>query len=312
MASCAVLASLPDVSLLPMYQKTSGVSGNLSATGSDTLANLMTLWAEDFKRIYPNVNVQVQSAGSSSALTALMQGTANIGPMSREMKSDELAAFERQHGYRPTAIPVAIDALAVFVNKDNPVRGLTMAQVDAVFSATGRCGGQSSITSWGGLGLGGTWQNRSLQLYGRNSASGTYGFFMHKALCSGDFKNIVNEQPGSASVVQSVSASLGGIGYSGIGYQSAGVKMVPLASKAGQPFVTATSQSVMNGSYPLSRLLYIYVNKQPGQLLAPLEREFVRLILSRQGQEVVVKNGYIPLPAEMVDTYLAMLEPEQN
>lgn len=293
---------------LPVYRKTSGVSGNLSVTGSDTLANLMTLWSEDFKRIYPNVNVQVQSAGSSSAPTALTQGTADIGPMSREMKNNELAAFERQHGYQPTAIPVAIDALAIFVNKDNPVRGLTMAQVDGVFSATARCGEHRSITTWGALGLDGLWQHRPLQLYGRNSASGTYGFFRQMALCNGDFKNTVNELHGSASVVLSVSTSLGGIGYSGIGYQSADVKMVPLASRAGQPFVMATWQSAMDGSYPLSRLLYVYVNKQPGQPLPPLEREFLRLILSRQGQEVVVKNGYIPLPAKLVDTCLALLE----
>ena len=292
---------------LPMYQKSSGVSGNLSSVGSDTLASLLALWAEDFKRIYPNANVQVQGTGSSTAPTALTESIANIGPMSREMHEQELQAFERKHGYKPTAIPVAIDALAIFVNKDNPLQGLTMAQVDAIFSATGRCGGHGDIRTWGDLGLDGVWRDRPLQLYGRNAVSGSHELFRQKALCRGDFKNTVNEQSGSASVVQSVAGSLNGIGYSGTGYKNASVKMVPLARDADGAFAAATSHSAFDGSYPLTRYLYIYVNKQPGTALAPLEREFIRMILSRQGQEVVVKSGYIPLPDQVVNQYLAWL-----
>ncbi|USE39571.1 PstS family phosphate ABC transporter substrate-binding protein [Endozoicomonas sp. SCSIO W0465] len=292
---------------LPTYNKSSGVSGNLSSVGSDTLANLMTLWAEDFKRIYPSVNVQIQAAGSSTAPPALTESTSNFGPMSRKMKDKELEAFEKKHGYKPTAIPVAIDALAVFVNKDNPIKGLTMAEVDAIFSSTRKCGADSDVKTWGDLGLSGAWANRSLQLYGRNSVSGTYGYFKKKALCKGDFKNSVNQQPGSASVVQSVSASLNGIGYSGIGYQTSSVRTVALAMDEGQAFEEATPLNAVNGSYPLSRFLYVYVNKQPNRPLPPLEREFVKLVLSRQGQEVVVKDGYIPLPGEVVDKYLAQL-----
>ena len=288
---------------LPVYIKASGVSGNLSSVGSDTLANLMTLWAEDFKRFYPNVNVQIQAAGSSTAPPALVEGTSNLGPMSRKMKDKELEAFEKRYGYRPTAIPVAIDALAVFVNKDNPVKGLTMAQVDAIFSTTRKCGERSDIKSWGGTGLEGAWRNRDIQLYGRNSVSGTYGYFKKKALCKGDFRNNVNEQPGSASVVQSVSASINGIGYSGIGYKTSSVRTVPLAKKAGQSFVDATQDNAVDGSYPLSRFLYVYINKQPNKPLQPLDREFVKMVLSKAGQEVVVKDGYIPLPAKVVEKY---------
>ncbi|WP_257254947.1 MULTISPECIES: PstS family phosphate ABC transporter substrate-binding protein [unclassified Endozoicomonas] len=293
---------------IPTYKKASGVSGNLSSVGSDTLANLMTLWAEDFKREYPNVNVQIQAAGSSTAPPALTEGTSNIGPMSRKMKDKELEAFEKKHGYKPTAVPVAIDALAVFVNKDNPIKGLTMAQVDAIFSSTRKCGGDKDISTWGGVGLEGAWKNRSIQLYGRNSVSGTYGYFKKKALCKGDFRNNVNEQPGSASVVQSVSASVNGIGYSGIGYQTSSVRTVPLAKKAGQPFVEATPANAVNNSYPLSRFLYVYVNKQPNKKLPPLEGEFLKMVLSQQGQEVVVKDGYIPLPAKVVEKYLSELD----
>ena len=292
---------------LPTYKPTSGVSGNLSSVGSDTLANLMTLWAEEFKRAYPNVNIQIQAAGSSTAPPALTEGTSNLGPMSRKMKSKELQKFEDKYGYKPTAIRVAIDALAVFVNKDNPIKGLTIPQVDAIFSSTRKCGYPEDITRWGQLGLTGAWVNRKLQLYGRNSVSGTYGYFKKHALCKGDFKPSVNEQPGSASVVQSVAASLNGIGYSGIGYVTTGVRAVPLAKKPGQPFVDATPENAIKGKYPLSRFLYIYVNKAPNKPLPPLEREFIKLVLSRQGQQVVIKDGYIPMPARVIEKELAKL-----
>ena len=282
---------------LPAYEKVSGVSGNLSSVGSDTLANLMTLWAEAYKRVYPNVNVQIQAAGSSTAPPALTEGTSNLGPMSRLMKDKEIEAFEKRHGYTPTPIAVAIDALAVFVHKDNPIDGLTIPEVDAVFSSTRTCGHPNDVTTWGGLGLEGAWANREIQLYGRNSVSGTYGYFKDNALCKGDFKNTVNEQPGSASVVQSVSASLNGIGYSGIGYTTSSVRTVPIARSADKEFVEATSENAINGSYPLARFLYVYVNKEPNQPLDPITREFIRLVLSKEGQEVVVKDGYIPMPA---------------
>ena len=303
-----VLAQVKVDPALPEYHKTSGVSGNLSSVGSDTLANLMTLWAEEFKRIYPNVNVQIQAAGSSTAPPALTEGTSNLGPMSRMMKDNEVQAFERRNGYKPTPVAVAIDALAVFVHKDNPIQGLTLQQADAVFSSTRTCGGSEDIINWGQLGLPGAWATRGIQLYGRNSVSGTYGYFKQHALCKGDFKNTVNEQPGSASVVQSVSASLNGIGYSAIGYTTSSVRAVPLANEPGKAFVEATPQNAINGSYPLARFLYIYVNKEPGLELNPITRQFLTMVLSRRGQEVVVKDGYIPLPANVAALELARLD----
>jgi phosphate transport system substrate-binding protein len=259
----------------------------------------MTLWAEEFKRNYPNVNIQIQAAGSSTAPPALIEGTSNIGPMSRMMKDKELAAFETKYGYKPTAVPVAIDALAVFVNKDNPVEGLKIADVDAIFSATRKCGGEADIVNWGQVGVAGALGQRDMQIYGRNSVSGTYGYFKKKGLCKGDFKNSVNEQPGSASVVQSVATSLNGIGYSGIGYKTSSVRAVPLSKKGGD-FIEATPDNAINGTYPLARFLYVYVNKAPNKDLSPLEREFVKLVMSKIGQEVVVKDGYIPLPLKVV------------
>jgi len=292
---------------VPEYKAVSGISGNLSSVGSDTLANLMTLWAESFKRAYPNVNIQIQAAGSSTAPPALTEATSNFGPMSRKMKAKEIAAFEDRYGYKPTVIPVAIDALAVYVNKDNPIKGMAIPDIDAVFSSTRKCGGDKDISKWGALGLTGAWKNRDIQIYGRNSVSGTYGYFKKKALCKGDYKNNVNEQPGSASVVQSVSSSINGIGYSGIGYKTSGVRAVPLTKKAGGKFIKATPDNAVSGKYPLSRFLYVYVNKHPNKELAPLDREFIKLILSKQGQEVVIKDGYIPLPEKVVKKYLKTL-----
>jgi phosphate transport system substrate-binding protein len=291
---------------IPAYTKSSGVSGNVSSVGSDTLANMMTLWAESFKREYPNVNIQIQAAGSSTAPPALTEGTSNLGPMSRKMKDKEIESFENRFGYKPTAVPVAIDALAVFVNKDNPIKGLKMKEVDAIFSRTRKCGVAQSMDTWGDVGLDGAWSGKKVELYGRNSVSGTYGYFKKVALCKGDFKNTVKEQPGSASVVQAVSSSVNGIGYSGMGYQTSSVRAVPLSKKGGD-YISATPENAVNGSYPLSRFLYVYVNKKPNQELAPIEREFLKMILSQQGQAIVAKDGYIALPAKVVKKTLKSL-----
>jgi phosphate transport system substrate-binding protein len=224
------------------------------------------------------------------------------------MKDKERDAFEKKYGYKPTAIPVAIDALAVYVNKENPVEGLTIPQVDAIMSSTRKCGYDSDIKSWGDIGLAGSWAAKPIQLYGRNSVSGTYGYFKKKALCKGDYKSNVNEQPGSASVVQSVTSSLNGIGYSGIGYKTSGVKAVPLAKKQGQAFVEATPENAVAGTYPLARFLYVYVNKKPNNPLAPLEQEFIKMVLSQAGQKVVIKDGYIPLPEKVVAKALESIQ----
>ncbi len=295
-------------SKLPEYKKASGVTGNLSSVGSDTLANLMAMWTEEFTHLYPNVNVQVQAAGSSTAPPALTEGTSNFGPMSRKMKDKELQAFEKKYGYKPTRIAVAIDALAVYVHKDNPIKGLTIPQVDAIFSSTRKCKGKKDIKTWGDAGLTGSWKNKNIQLYGRNSVSGTYGYFKKKALCKGDYKTTVNEQPGSASVVQSVASSLNGIGYSGIGYKTSGVRAVPLAKKAGKPFIAATPENAANKTYPLGRKLWIYINKKPNHPLTPMQREFLKMVLSKRGQKIVIKDGYIPLSAKQVEKELRKLK----
>jgi phosphate transport system substrate-binding protein len=293
---------------LPAYQKRSGVSGTLSSIGSDTLNNVMTLWAESFQRQYPGVRVQIEGKGSSTAPPALIAGTAQLGPMSRPMKANEIDDFEKRYGHKPTQIKVAVDALAVYVNKDNPIEALDLERVDAIFSKTRSCGHPRSYATWGDLGLTGAWASRAISLYGRNSASGTYGFFKDHALCGGDYRDQVKEQPGSASVVQGVAADLGGIGYSGTGYRTSGVRSVPLAARPGTKAFGVSQEEAMSGEYPLARFLYVYVNKSPGKPLDPLVGELVKFICTREGQQVVVKDGYLPLSASQCETELAKIE----
>ncbi|MBF0538584.1 MAG: PstS family phosphate ABC transporter substrate-binding protein [Nitrospirae bacterium] len=293
---------------LPQYKKVSGVSGSINSIGSDTMNNLMTLWCEGFSRHYPNVKCQIEGKGSSTAPPALIAATAQVGPMSRAMKSSELDAFEKKFGYKPTQIKTSMDSLAIYVNKDNPLAGITIQQADAVFSKTKKCGNAQDIKTWGELGLTGDWANRPISIYGRNSASGTYGFFKEHALCNGDYRDEVKEQPGSASVVQGVSAERYAIGYSGIGYKTSGVRALPLASKQGEPYKEANYDNVVSGSYPLARFLYIYVNKAPNKPIDPLIGEFVRYILSSEGQQVVIKDGYDPLPVKLIKPQLKEIE----
>jgi phosphate transport system substrate-binding protein len=283
---------------LETYAPVSGISGNLNSIGSDSLNNLMTFWAEGFKALYPNVNVQIEGKGSSTAPPALIEGTAQIGPMSRPMKEEEKDKFEKKYGYKPMEIRVAIDALAVYVHKDNPVEGLSLQQVDSIFSSTRKMGG-GDISNWGQAGMTGDWANKPISLYGRNSASGTYGFFKEHALGKGDYKASVKEQPGSSAVVQGVGSDLGGIGYSGIGYKTSEVRALPLSGKDGKLYEPSYENCLKN-RYPITRFLYLYVNKKPGEPLDPLVGEFMRFILSKQGQEIVIKDGYYPLPNALV------------
>ncbi|HAS6176118.1 TPA: phosphate ABC transporter substrate-binding protein PstS family protein [Vibrio vulnificus] len=292
-----------DTPLQP-YKKIPGVSGNLLSVGSDTLAGMTTLWVEEFKALYPNINAQVQASGSSTAPPALTEQTAQFGPMSRPMRLREVEAFERTHGYKPTALRVAIDAIGIFVHQDNPVQGLNFPQLDAIFSATLRCGAEDFVSTWAQLGIDAEWAKRNFQLFGRNSVSGTYGYFKKHALCGGDFKSQVNEQPGSASVVQSVASTLSGIGYSGVGYRVAGVRLLPIA-KQGNEFVYPSRENILTGDYPLSRYLYVYVNKHPSKALSPIEAEFIKFIYSAQGQALVEKDGYVSITEEFAKQELA-------
>ncbi len=294
-------------SSLPAYEKVSTeVSGSIKSVGSDTMLNLMTHWTEGFRKLYPNVQPDIEGKGSATAPPALIEGTANFGPMSRDWKKEEIEAFEAKYGYKPTAIPTSIDMLAVYVNKDNPIQGLTLQQVDAIFSKARKGGAADDVVTWGQLGLTGEWKDKPINLYGRNSASGTYAFFKEHALFKGDFKDSVKEQPGSSAVVQAVASDPYGIGYSGIGYKTADVRAVPLARAEGKPFVAAEPANAYTGQYPMARFLFISFNAKPGAQLDPLRAEFLKYVFSRDGQEDVVRDGYLPLPAKVAAKSLKM------
>jgi phosphate transport system substrate-binding protein len=293
---------------LPGYEKTSGISGSLSSVGSDTMNNMMTLWGEGFAKYYPNVKIQVEGKGSSTAPPALISGTAQLGPMSRAMKNTEIDAFETHFGYKPTQLRTAIDSLAVYVNKDNPIASLSLPQLDAIFSKSRARGYPQAISTWGQLGLTGDWASRPISIYGRNSASGTYGFFKEHVLQNGDYRDEVKEQPGSASVVQGVTEDLGGIGYSGVGYRTSGVKALPLSPKDGSAAIAPTPENTYAGEYPLARFLYLYINRNPKKPLEPLVREFVKYVFSKEGQEAVIKDGYLPITAKVAQEELAKLQ----
>ena len=286
---------------LPAYKKVSGVSGTLNSVGSDTLNNMMALWAESFQALYPNVKIQIEGKGSSTAPPALIEGSSQIGPMSRPMKATEIDAFEKKFGYKPSAVGVAIDALAVFVHKDNPAKGLTLKQIDSSFSSTFKLGGKPA-KNWGDLGLSGAWSNRAISLYGRNSASGTYGVFKDIALSKGDYASNVKEQPGSSAVVQGIGSDLGGLGYSGYGYKTSSVRALPVN---GYP---PSADNALSGKYPLGRVLYVYYNHKPGTKLDATTREFLKFTLSQLGQEVVVKDGYFPLNAGAANRFRSKLK----
>ncbi|HEX2485232.1 MAG TPA: PstS family phosphate ABC transporter substrate-binding protein [Myxococcota bacterium] len=281
------------------YASVSGVSGSLKSIGSDSLNNLMTLWSEGYRAKYPSVKVEIEGKGSSTAPPALIEGTAQFGPMSRPMKGAEIDAFEKKFGYKPAQFRVAVDALAVFVHKDNPVKCLSLPQLDAIFSKTRKGGSATEVRTWGDAGLDGAWATQPISLYGRNSASGTYGYFKEVALFDGDYKDSVKEQPGSSTVVQGVASDRFGIGYSGVGYKTADVRAVPIAATTGGTCFEATAENAYAGDYPISRFLYIYLNKAPNGALDPLRAEFVRYVYSKEGQEGVVKDGYFPVPASI-------------
>jgi phosphate transport system substrate-binding protein len=306
-APSALAETVPVDAAIPAYKRTSGVSGNLNSIGSDTLNNLMTYWAEGYKKLYPNVNIQIEGKGSTTAPPSLIEGTSQLGPMSRDMKGAEIDKFEAKYRYKPTRIRVALDGIAVYVNRDNPIEKLTFKQVDAIFSATRKRGGKD-VKTWGDLGLAGEWAGKPVSLYGRNSASGTYGFFKEHPLLNGDYKNSVKEQPGSSSVVQGITEDKYGIGYSGIGYTTSGVKTLQLAEKDGGPFFGESYENVKDRKYPISRYLNVYVNKAPGKPLDPLVKEFLTFVLSKEGQQIVVKDGFFPLPSAIAAEELKKLD----
>jgi phosphate transport system substrate-binding protein len=294
-----------DAALKP-YRVVPGVSGQLKSVGSDSMNPLMLLWTEKFKGYYKGVRTEVEGQGSSKAMPALIEGASSFGPMSRDPKANEIADFEKKFGYKPTLLPTAIDLVAVYVHRDNPLQEITLEQLDSIFSSTRKLGGDA-IEKWGQLKLQGDYDSSNIAIFGRNAASGTYGFFKEKVLGNGDYRDTVNEQPGSTAVIQSVGENKFAIGYSGVGFKTASVKTLSLASKAGQKAFPPTSEHAYSGDYPLARYLYLTINHKPGTKLDPVRREFIKFIFSKEGQELVIKEGSFPVDAGTAAKVLKVL-----
>lgn len=295
---------------LPRYAPQSHVSGGMKVRGSDTMHPLMTRLAAEFQRQQPKVSIEVRTGGSAKAISefldvppvgqiALKEERSNqvvLVATSRRLLDTEVKRFSSQRGYEPTAIPVAVDAVALYVHKENPLRGLTLEQVDAIFSTTRLRGAATSLTEWGQLGLTNGWENAPIRLYGRDKKSGTRGFFQEHVLGGGEFSTLLREQPGAASVILALSRDQMGIGYSGLGLHASNVRAVPLAETEGLPFIAPTSDTVASQTYPLRRVLYLYIDQPPGAPLSPAAQEFLTFIQSREGQETVIRAGFYPLP----------------
>ena len=293
-------------SKLPSYKAAAGLSGQIKSVGSDSMNSLMTQWTEKFKEYYKGVRTEVEGQGSSKAMPALIEGAASFGPMSRDAKSNEVADFEKKFGYKPVLLPTSIDLLAVYVNRNNPLESLTIEQLDSIFSSTRKLGGEA-IDKWGQLGRTGDYENEAIALFGRNAASGTYGFFKEKAMGNGDFRDRVNEQPGSTAVIASVGENRFAMGYSGIGLRTEAVKPLALSPKKGEPAIEPTEENAYTGKYPLARYLFIAVNYKPTSKLEPLRKEFIKFIFSKEGQEIAVKDGYFPVDAKTATKALKMV-----
>lgn len=287
------------------YAKASGVSGGLTVAGSEMMKALSHRWESKLREFYPGLAIQIQGIGSETGPPALLEGKAQIAAMSRQLTKKEIEEFTTRYGYEPTEVPVAADALSVFVHRDNPISGMTLPELDAVFCKEHRRGLNEDRISWSQFGLSGEWSDASITLIGRNKVSGTATFFREQACGNGDFKERMKTEAGSASVVMGIKKDRYAIGFSGIGYRTSSVRPIPLAMAKGKPFVEPTFETVTDGTYPLRRHLFLYVNKSPKEAISPAVMEFVKFAVSFEGQQAVIQEGFFPLPTAQLNSLFA-------
>ena len=307
------------------YAPGTGLSGAIVVAGSDTMQPLVARLASEFRRLQPDVKIAVQGGGTDAALTQFVgdqatirrgdgnprgghqaSGSVAILASSRSLTEGEIKKFQSRYGYDPVEIPIALDAVAIYVNATNPIEGLTLEQLDAMFGKDRKRGASKEATTWGHLGVTG-WEEQPIRLYGRDKQSGTRTFFKHVALQDGELRADVREQPGSASEILAISRDPQGVGYAGIGFLASTVRVVPLAEKSGMPYVTPSADTTGDGSYPLSRHLYLYAKRDPKSDMKAAILEFLKFVNSREGQQVVAKVGVYPLSASQVGKNLAAL-----
>lgn len=292
---------------LVSYTAAGELSGVIRSVGSDTLLNTVTLWSRAFGARYPEVQFEIDGRGSATGPPALLAGDADIAPMSRAMDEKEIAAFTARHGYPPLGICFGVDGLGVFVHKDNPIEQLTLPQVDAIFSDTLELEYDAAITNWSQLVRIGEWSDAPIEKYGRDELSGTHGFFRSTALAGGVFRDDVTQLPGSAAVIHKIAQDPFAIGYSGVAYRTPGVKAVAIARDPEGPYYSWGTARFFSSDHPLARRVYVYVNRAPGEPLEPALKEFLRFALSLEGQELVLKDGFVPISADVAELELTKL-----
>ncbi len=319
----------PDVLLdpnLPHYELIQGLTGTLHSVGSNRLDAMTFTWIRLFRKSYPGLTITMEARGNFTAAPALTSGYADIAPTVFTFSDNEVATFEQKYGYKPLFIRVSggsynktegTQAFAVFVHRDNPLKQLTLTQLDAIFSSTHRRGAKNDITTWGQLGLDGKWADMPITLYSVRKVEASASAFQDLVMLHGTFKPTLRERAASGTldidnldaVVAAVANDPSAIGYAGFAQSTNEVKSLSIAESEGSPFIAATFDTVLNRQYPLSRFNYIYVNKPPGKPLPPMVREFLRLILSAEGQRSIVEDGsFLPLPLSILKEELAKIE----
>jgi phosphate transport system substrate-binding protein len=295
----------------------------VNLVGADIMDEITLGWIKLYRKAYPKLSVTMEAKASGTGGPALTEGRSHMAPIGRELMPAEEKAFEDKFGYKPLAIRVATGSVGslgktatsvIFVDKDNPIKGLTLSELDAIYSKS-RKRGHADITTWGQLGLTGEWANRPIHLYGLKPVNGIEQFVKNVVLLGGEYKDNIQYTKGKgfthafSVAAEDMATNKGGLTYALLSNVTPNIKVVPLAEKEGQPFLHPTVENVYTHKYPLSRYVYIYINKKPGQPLEPKIKEFLKAVLSRAGQDVVAKEGvFIPLTPEVVKEELQKLE----
>jgi phosphate transport system substrate-binding protein len=299
---------------LPHYKPARHLAGSLMSVGGDTMATLTKYWIELYGKAHPGVHLEMEAAGPGTGAPALTLGTAQLGQLPRKMLPQEIADFVKKYGYEPFAVRVAggsyrsprmTHAICFYVHRDNPIGKLTFSQLDAIFSTTRRRGQKENIVTWGQLGLKGEWADQRITLWGFSQPNGVANFVRERVLNNGEYKPGIKDRIADTglatmdTIVQGIAADRYAIGYAGFGNATPDVKVVALSENDAGPFYSGSFDDVVTHAYPLSRFVYIYVNRPPGRPLDPLVKEFLNIVLSREGQEAVVREGILlPLPRQ--------------
>ena len=291
---------------LPEYRPGSNMAGEIKSVGSSTLTTLLNRWSEEFRRIHPRVDLDITGGGSSAALRPLIAGTSDFAPMSRELNARELASVKERWGYEPLRLTVALDAVAVYVNKDNPLRSLDLRQLDALYSIAPKRGGTRPVT-WGELGVSGPLATREIALYGPRRTHGIYSVFRTMVMQEAGYRVEMQSEPVSSAIVQAPGSDETAIAFASRFFSTRRTRQLAIAEAPGKQAFAPTAKNIASGAYPLSRKLYLYVNKPPGGAMPAHVAEFLRYVCSRQGQEVLARDGGIALTRELGEAECAGL-----